>query len=840
MSDESSALQAVAFRKRAEKVAEAVGVASVRCIDSDAERYLDFLLEKSTVFPVGDGGRADAWLHAKALSVASDIEGLAVEASGELPARLVLVATFGSEVVGQLSSEGTTVRGRIESTLIGLGWRKHPASCYFADFETIGDEDGELIAVFEPVEPRSRERFPLERLLRERDLHMDMLREAGIRSDAHIVRYEWAASLIRPGDRVLDAACGMGYGAHVLAMRSCASEVVGVDGSEFAVEYARCNYGSGRVAFEVGELPSALGGYQSGSFDCILSFETLEHVPDPEALLGEFERLLVPGGRILVSVPNDWADESGEDPNPHHLHVYTWDTLHAQMSGRFIPEKAVRQVASGCKSGTPRVWREAPRTFAHASLAEAAGQDAEWWLMSALKSPLSDGPSEFRDGAHADFEGGTALVDFAGFYANPWLLRSMIEIPYRLQDSDALLQLALDVQETSGEDGPDYGGALAVEGYRLLEGRGDRSSQREWLSRCESYLDRTPVNPHHIRWSISLRFLGGAMRARMGDWAGAEAAYSRCFASEYLHVTPTLGTKIVESAFRAGLIAYSQGRKDVAIQSWWAGLRAADDCMKQDLMEFVGSRVAPYEFAMNDLIEIVDGAIRCASAIRLAGTPRISAGILLAGLPRRSMRTAIARLSEDLSAAHEKASGLESIIRVKNRQIDSCREEIEVLTGLSESRSAYIDEIERAFSALESVSIRRLHEIESLSAELDTVRAVSIARMEEAQKLDAALGEAQVLAEERGRAFAETDRALGETQQLAEARGRALEESERALAEAHERLRHETAEVARLNALVSDMELRTVRLSQRLRDISVSWFYRLGRVLRLLPPCDSE
>jgi len=861
MSGGIAAAEGISFRKRAEKVAEAIGVASVHCVGDDVERYVDFLLGKSTVFPVEDARPVDAWLHAKTLSTPADIDAFAVAPEGERPARLVVVATFGPGLVALLSSCGTTVRERIENALIAAGWRKHPASCYFADYETVGNEDGELIAVFEPVSDVSSRKYPMGTLLGERDLHMDMLREAGVRSDAHVVRYEWAASLIRPGDRVLDAACGMGYGAHVLAMRSSASAVLGLDGSLFAVEYARCNYGSARVAFEAGDLPSALRRHEDGSFDCIVSFETLEHVSEPEALLAEFHRLLVPGGRILVSVPNDWADESGEDPNPHHLHVYTWDKLREQVSERFIPEKAIQQIASGCKSGTPRVWREAPRKFAQASMAEAPRCDAEWWLMSAVKSPLSERPAIFRDASQAEFEGATSLVDFAGSYANPWLLRSMIEIPYRLQAPDALLHLALAVQKDTSRDTPDYGGALAVEGYRLLEDKGGRSSMADWLSRCDIYLDGGSVDPHRVRWSISLLFLCGAMRARIGDFTGAEAAYARCFASDFLRVTPTLGTKIVESAFRAGLIAYSQGRQAAALDAWAAGLRAADDCMKQDIMEFLGNRASPYEFAMNDLIEIVDGATRCASAIKLASGDRCAAGMLLAGLPRRSLRAAIARLSDDLLSAHEKAAGLEGIVRAKNQELDSARSEADAFRHLAEFRLSHIREIERAFSALESVSIRRLGEIERLSAELDSVRMVSLERMEEARMLDAALGEArslaeqrgrafaetdralgeaQALVEERGRAFAETDRALGEAQALAESRGRALAETERALAEARASLQHQAAETARLNGLVSELDAHAARLSKQLHDISATLFYRLGRALRLLPQHGSE
>ncbi|VFT12047.1 Uncharacterised protein [Pseudomonas aeruginosa] len=57
---------------------------------------------------------------------------------------------------------------------------------------------------------------------------MDMLREVGERSDAHVARYLWAEKYVRQGDRVLDAACGLGYGSYALAELSKASKITGV------------------------------------------------------------------------------------------------------------------------------------------------------------------------------------------------------------------------------------------------------------------------------------------------------------------------------------------------------------------------------------------------------------------------------------------------------------------------------------------------------------------------------------------------------------------------------------------------------------------------------------
>ena len=68
------------------------------------------------------------------------------------------------------------------------------------------------------------------------------------------------------------------------------------------------------------------------------SWNELEHLPEPDLLLAELHRVLTPEGRVYASVPNDWSDETGEDPNPFHFHVYDWPRLLAQFDQCPRPE----------------------------------------------------------------------------------------------------------------------------------------------------------------------------------------------------------------------------------------------------------------------------------------------------------------------------------------------------------------------------------------------------------------------------------------------------------------------------------------------------------------------
>lgn len=158
----------------------------------------------------------------------------------------------------------------------------------------------------------------------------------------HLSRYVWASQFAR-GRRVLDGACGTGYGSRILA-EAGAAEVVGVDLDEEVIAELRSAAGAG-LAFEPADLRRLPFG--DDEFDLIVSFETIEHVPDPEVVLDEFRRVLRPDGLLALSTPNRDVYPSG---NPFHLRELTPSELEAELAKRFKSFRLRRQhtwVASG-------------------------------------------------------------------------------------------------------------------------------------------------------------------------------------------------------------------------------------------------------------------------------------------------------------------------------------------------------------------------------------------------------------------------------------------------------------------------------------------------------------
>jgi len=115
----------------------------------------------------------------------------------------------------------------------------------------------------------------------------------------HLHRYAVACGLAKR-KRVLDIACGEGYGANLLAQT--ASKVTGVDLDAATIEHAKAKYRRRNLHFVQGsctEIPCP-----DHSIDLVVSFETIEHLRDHDTFLSEIKRVLAPGGILVISSPH--------------------------------------------------------------------------------------------------------------------------------------------------------------------------------------------------------------------------------------------------------------------------------------------------------------------------------------------------------------------------------------------------------------------------------------------------------------------------------------------------------------------------------------------------------
>jgi 2-polyprenyl-3-methyl-5-hydroxy-6-metoxy-1,4-benzoquinol methylase/glycosyltransferase involved in cell wall biosynthesis len=169
--------------------------------------------------------------------------------------------------------------------------------------------------------------------------YLPWLEEASIGYE-HVHRYAYATQFVQ-NKRVLDLACGEGYGSYLLA--KTAKSVAGIDIDNNTIKHARNKYIKQNLEFRVGSITEIpIDGERL--FDVAICFEALEHIEDHQKLLSEVKRLLTPEGVFIVSTPNKtvYSDEP-QFNNPFHVHELYFDEFRELLEKYFKNVKFLGQ-----------------------------------------------------------------------------------------------------------------------------------------------------------------------------------------------------------------------------------------------------------------------------------------------------------------------------------------------------------------------------------------------------------------------------------------------------------------------------------------------------------------
>jgi SAM-dependent methyltransferase len=146
----------------------------------------------------------------------------------------------------------------------------------------------------------------------------------GIEATIHMCRYGFVKALCED-KQILDVACGRGYGTALMS-RWGASQVTGIDISASAIADAERLFASERARFVCADAEHLSELFNREEFDLVVSFETIEHIADPRAFLGEIRKAIKPAGAVIISCPNDWWHYPGEhERNPYHQKKYRFE-----------------------------------------------------------------------------------------------------------------------------------------------------------------------------------------------------------------------------------------------------------------------------------------------------------------------------------------------------------------------------------------------------------------------------------------------------------------------------------------------------------------------------------
>lgn len=153
----------------------------------------------------------------------------------------------------------------------------------------------------------------------------------------HLLRYLWVRGVCAQ-KRVLDVACGTGFGSAILSHGN-AKAVIGVDKSAETIETCREAWSLPNLTFEAGTF-EALPKANFEPFEVIISFETLEHLSDPQGAVGICKDLLCRDGLFVGSVPGEL---DALEENEYHLQSFNRPELESMLRSVFRQVKIYRQ-----------------------------------------------------------------------------------------------------------------------------------------------------------------------------------------------------------------------------------------------------------------------------------------------------------------------------------------------------------------------------------------------------------------------------------------------------------------------------------------------------------------
>jgi 2-polyprenyl-3-methyl-5-hydroxy-6-metoxy-1,4-benzoquinol methylase len=166
----------------------------------------------------------------------------------------------------------------------------------------------------------------------EKEVPADIYRE-------HIERYRFALDFVK-NKKVLDMACGTGYGSQMM-LEAGASEITGGDINEESIETAKRSYQNQNIKFEVAdavEMP-----FPVAEFDLVVSFETIEHLTEADKFVKELARVLKSKGQLIMSTPNREMTRKLMIKNNFHVKEFDREELIKLLAGYFEEIKVFGQ-----------------------------------------------------------------------------------------------------------------------------------------------------------------------------------------------------------------------------------------------------------------------------------------------------------------------------------------------------------------------------------------------------------------------------------------------------------------------------------------------------------------
>ncbi|WP_241607938.1 hypothetical protein [Rosenbergiella australiborealis] len=241
-----------------------------------------------------------------------------------------------------------------------------------------------------------------------------------------------------------------------------------------------------------------------------------------------------------------------------------------------------------------------------------------------MRNPLIFDNFEYNESIYGYNSPPNNLLAFQRDYINPWIVRSLVEFPFRNKSIFNLKNYCTQILENYPALSPDYGSALAVLGYQYLDGHNnDDSIICKIISYCNDILNESHISPHQIRWYISLSTLLGLIYRKKGNFLKAMYWFSKAYKNSEAKFSPTISTKILQSYYMNVTMLLCLGKFTTATIILDSSLNRIKKIFNVHESELLGKKSSPLNFVMYIYHDIIDWSIKLINIKRSLNTQKI-------------------------------------------------------------------------------------------------------------------------------------------------------------------------------------------------------------------------
>lgn len=471
----------------------------------------------------------------------------------------------------------------VEICCYNNGFVKHSAYYeFFTDYNEDNSSDKKINLIMQPLS--------LNRGEYDEEMEVPILRLKW-KMDVHTI----LCNYIRPGDRVLELSSEKKHFDGILRNRSKAREVIS---PRFCPEMIlkkdiKCSASESEEDLHVISLSLA-----DEKFDFIIldNFDTPLKTKNIELL----SKILTPGGRI-VFIFKYATSQSKEEIIQKIENEFEIEEFYLDSTSSLNENSHIKKI-----------------NFKTYNSRKELVDENKVCILVAMKSPFSDEVYPYVESVYGYCHPPENLLAFERDYNNPWLIRSMVEFPFRNRNPKVLRNYAEKVIDLYPFYSADVGAALAILGYQELSDTSKHDASEYIKSLClkiEQYSENLDtLNPHQERWQISLLFLKGLLLRKIGERTRSLATFIAVSKMDCFKFSPTLGTKILLANYEAAMILASDDEIPKAISTLQEGINVGIKLLSAEPTEIFGNISSPHAFTLFIYQDILDILIKITNA----------------------------------------------------------------------------------------------------------------------------------------------------------------------------------------------------------------------------------